>query len=88
MLYVQVFLAESMKQSEFIRHLQLKRNDCKDGFFEQKANRVKRSQMDWSAKCKCGASEQTADHIILRCTTHRALRGIMGLTVLDDETMC
>ena len=40
------------------------------------------------AKCECGASEETADHIILTCPTHRAPRGIMGLTVLDDETRC
>ena len=39
-----------------------------------------------SAKCECGTSEQTADHIILICPTHRAPRGIMGLTVLDDKT--
>ena len=32
-----------------------------------------------SAKYKCGASEQTADHIILTCPTHRAPRGIMGV---------
>ena len=25
-----------------------------------------------SAKCECGASEQTADYIILPCPTHRA----------------
>ena len=41
-----------------------------------------------SAKCECGASEQTANHIILACSIHRAPRGIMGLTVLDDETRC
>ena len=41
-----------------------------------------------SAKCECGANEQTADHIILTCPTHRASREIMGLTVLDDETRC
>ena len=41
-----------------------------------------------SAKCECGANEQTADHIILTCPTHRAPQGIMGLTVLDDETRC
>ena len=40
------------------------------------------------AKCECGGSEQTADHIILTCPIHRAPRGIMGLTVLDDETRC
>ena len=41
-----------------------------------------------SAKCECGASEQTAKHIILTCPIHRPPRGIMGLTVLDDETRC
>ena len=41
-----------------------------------------------SAKCESGASEQTADLIILTCPTHLASRGIMGLTVLDDETRC
>ena len=48
------------------------------------------SMLKWdlgsSAKCECGASEQTADHIILTCPIHRSARGIMGLTVLDDET--
>ena len=47
-----------------------------------------KSGLATSAKCECGASEQTADHIILTCPTHRAPRGIMGLTVLDDETRC
>ena len=41
-----------------------------------------------SAKCECGASEQTADHIILTCSIHRAPQVTMGLTVLDDETRC
>ena len=41
-----------------------------------------------SAKCKCGNSEQTADKVILTCVTHRVPWGIMGLTVLDDETRC
>ena len=41
-----------------------------------------------SVKYKCGTSEQTADHIILQCPIHRAPRGIMGLTVLDDKTRC
>ena len=40
------------------------------------------------SKCECGASEQTADHIILTCPTHRAPLVILGLTVLDDETRC
>ena len=51
------------------------------------------SSMHWwglasSAKCECGANEQTADHIISTCPTHQAPRRIMGLTVLDDETRC
>ena len=41
-----------------------------------------------SANCECGASEQTADDLILTCPTHRAPRGIMDLTFLDDETRC
>ena len=41
-----------------------------------------------SANCEFGTSEQTADYIILTCPTHRAPRGIRGLTVLDDETRC
>ena len=48
------------------------------------------SMHKWSlaslAKCECGASEQTADHIILAYPIPRAPRGIMGLPVLDDET--
>ena len=38
--------------------------------------------------CECGAAEQTADHIILTCLTHRAPTGIHGLTVLDHNTRC
>ena len=38
--------------------------------------------------CECGASEQTADHIISQCPIHRAPRGMFGLMVLDDETRC
>ena len=41
-----------------------------------------------SAKCRCGTSEQTAEHIILTCLTHWAPQGIIGLTVLDDEITC
>ena len=40
------------------------------------------------ANCECGASEQTADHIILQCPIHRAPRGMFSLMVLDDETRC
>ena len=39
-----------------------------------------------SPNCKCGASEQTADHVLTACPIHRALNGARGLTVLDDET--
>ena len=41
-----------------------------------------------TSNCECGAVEQTADHIILTCPTHRAPTGIHGLTVLDDDTRC
>ena len=41
-----------------------------------------------SEKCEYGASKQTADHIILTCPLHRAHRGIICLTVLDDKTRC
>ena len=36
--------------------------------------------------CECGASEQTADHILTACPIHRAPQGARVLTVLDNET--
>ena len=42
----------------------------------------------FSPNCECGASEQTADHILTTCPIHRAPHGARGLTVLDDETRC
>ena len=39
-----------------------------------------------SPNCECGASEQTADHIISTCPLHRAPKGKQGLLVLDDDT--
>ena len=41
-----------------------------------------------SPNCECGASEQTADHVLTACPIHRAAHGARGLTVLDDETRC
>ena len=41
-----------------------------------------------SPNCECGASEQTADHVLIACPIHRASHGTRGLTVLDDETRC
>ena len=41
-----------------------------------------------SPNCECGASEQTADHVLTACLIHRALHGARSLTVLDDETRC
>ena len=38
-----------------------------------------------SLTCECGASEQTADHVLTACPMHRAPHGARGLTVLDDE---
>ena len=39
-----------------------------------------------SPNCECGASKQTADHVLTTCLIHRAPHGARGLTVLDDET--
>ena len=41
-----------------------------------------------SPNCKCGASEQTADHVLTACPIHRAPHGARGMMVLDDETQC
>ena len=41
-----------------------------------------------SPNCECGASEQTANHVLTACPIHRAPHGARGLTVLDDETRC
>ena len=41
-----------------------------------------------SLNCECGASEQTADHVLTMCPIHWAPHGARGLTVLDDETRC
>ena len=41
-----------------------------------------------SPNCECGASEQTADHVLAACPIHRAPHGARSLTVLYDETRC
>ena len=41
-----------------------------------------------SPNCECGASEQTANHVLTACPIHQAPLGARGLTVLDDETRC
>ena len=41
-----------------------------------------------SPNCECGASDQTADHVLTACPIHRAPHGACSLTVLDDETRC
>ena len=41
-----------------------------------------------SPNCECGASEQTADHVLTAYLIHRAPHGARGLTVFDDETRC
>ena len=41
-----------------------------------------------SPNCECGASEQTADHVLTVCPIHRAPHEARGLTVSDDETQC
>ena len=39
-----------------------------------------------SPNCECGASKQTANHVLRACPIHRAPHGARGLTVLDAET--
>ena len=41
-----------------------------------------------SSNCKCGTTEQTADHIISSCLLHHVPKGTRDLKVLDDETRC
>ena len=41
-----------------------------------------------SLNCECGATEQTADHIISSCLIHHVPRVTRGLQVLDDATQC
>ena len=41
-----------------------------------------------SPNCECGATEQTADHVISSCLIHHVPRGTRGLQVLDDTTRC
>ena len=38
------------------------------------------------SNCKCGAAEQTADHILIACPIHQAAHKAKGLIVLDDKT--
>ena len=41
-----------------------------------------------SPNSECGASEQTADHVLTACLIHRAPHGARVRTILDDETRC
>ena len=41
-----------------------------------------------SPNCECGASDQTAEHVLTAYLIHRAPHGARGLTVLDDKTRC
>ena len=43
-------------------------------------------ELNPSPNCECGASEQTADHIIFTCPLHRAPKAMQGLLVLDGDT--
>jgi len=40
-----------------------------------------------SAGCKCGAEEQTFEYVVLQCAIRRPLHGLLGLTILVDETV-
>ena len=39
-----------------------------------------------SFNCKCGASDQIADHVLTACPIHWAPHGTQSLMVLDDKT--
>ena len=41
-----------------------------------------------SPNCKCGATTQTADHVISSCLIHHTSRGTRSLQVLDDAGRC
>ena len=41
-----------------------------------------------SPNCECGATAQTADHVISSCLIHHVPRGTRGLQVLDEATRC
>ena len=41
-----------------------------------------------ASNCECGATEQTADHIISSCLIRHVPRGARGLQVLDEATRC
>ena len=40
------------------------------------------------SNCECGATKQTADHIVSQCTTHRTPWEIFDMMILDEETGC
>ncbi|XP_076802233.1 uncharacterized protein LOC143446472 isoform X2 [Clavelina lepadiformis] len=40
-----------------------------------------------SSGCKCGATEQTEDHVINDCPIHRPPHGVRGLKRLDEDTI-
>jgi len=40
-----------------------------------------------SANCRCGAAEQTADHILASCPLYHPRNGTFGLAALDDDTV-
>ena len=41
-----------------------------------------------SPNCECGATEQSANHVISLCLLHHVPRRTRGLLVLDDATRC
>ena len=52
--------------------------------------RLQSSMQKWelmpTSICECGALDQTAAQVILKCPLHCVPRGYHGLLVLDDET--
>jgi len=40
-----------------------------------------------SENCRCGAEEQTPNHILASCSLYHPPNGTLGLAALDDDTV-
>ena len=62
--------------------------DLLSGSSDTRQVRLRSRCLTPSPNCECGASEQTADHVLTTCPIHWAPHGAGNLTDLDDETRC
>ena len=72
----------SLPQASWVRL-----NRLRSGIGPFRSSMYKYSLAPFSS-CECGATKQTANHIISQCPTHWVPQGMLGLTVLDNETRC